>query len=166
MSRRRRDECWRVISGEGGLQRSTSIDAIAGILSDTFSANREKQKQWSAFVRLQSSGGPLSPLCATLQGLREAHSPMNSQSCNNLFFCAGISAQPTHPHRGFRDLWWSSAPDGICRGTGRNFRATKRPTLGSWFYPRPVPVKRRNALRMMRIMEVLHPTMFWRRLFV
>ena len=37
-------------------QRSTSIDAIASILSDTFSANQEKQKQWSAFLRLQAGG--------------------------------------------------------------------------------------------------------------
>lgn len=38
-------------------QRDTSLDAITSILSDTFSANREKQKQWSAFMQLQ--GGDL-----------------------------------------------------------------------------------------------------------
>lgn len=37
-------------------QRNTSIDAISNILSDTFSVNREKQKQWSAFLKLQAGG--------------------------------------------------------------------------------------------------------------
>jgi hypothetical protein len=37
-------------------QRSTSIDAITNLLSDSFSINRDKQKQWSAFLKLQTGG--------------------------------------------------------------------------------------------------------------
>ncbi len=36
--------------------RGTSLDSIAGILGETFSADRPKQKQWSAFLKLQGTG--------------------------------------------------------------------------------------------------------------
>jgi predicted nucleotidyltransferase component of viral defense system len=36
--------------------RGTSFDALRRILGETFSSNREKQKLWSAFLRLQTAG--------------------------------------------------------------------------------------------------------------